>query len=30
VLDIDWVYNSMPPSHGQIYPEVELEAVTDF
>lgn len=30
VLDIDWVYNSMPPSHGQIYPEVPLEAVTDF
>jgi hypothetical protein len=30
VLDIDWVYNSMPPSHGQIYPEVALEAVTDF
>jgi hypothetical protein len=30
VLDIDWVYNSMPPSHGQIYPEVPLEAVTEF
>ena len=30
VLDIDWVYNSMPPSHGQIYPEVALEAVTEF
>ncbi len=29
-LDIDWVYNSMPPSHGQIYPEVELETVTEF
>jgi hypothetical protein len=21
-LDIDWVYNSMPPKHGQIYPRV--------
>lgn len=21
-LDIDWVYNSMPPTHGQIYPQV--------
>ncbi|MBW1788656.1 MAG: pyridoxamine 5'-phosphate oxidase family protein, partial [Deltaproteobacteria bacterium] len=21
-VDIDWVYNSMPPAHGQIYPEV--------
>ena len=30
VLDIEWVYNSMPPSHGQIYPEVPLDAVTDF
>lgn len=30
VLDIDWVYNSMPPSHGQIYPESKLEPVTDF
>ena len=30
VLDIDWVYNSMPPGHGQIYPEVKLEAITEF
>ncbi len=30
VLDIDWVYNSMPPSHGQIYPESKLEPVTVF
>ncbi len=30
VLDIDWVYNSMPPGHGQIYPEVKLEPVTEF
>jgi hypothetical protein len=30
VLDIDWVYNSMPPSHGQIYPESKLEPVRDF
>ena len=28
--DIDWVYNSMPPSHGQIYPESKLEPITDF
>ena len=26
-LDIDWVYNSMPPLPGQIYPEVPLEPV---
>ena len=30
VLDIDWVYNSMPPSHGQIYPASKLEPVRDF
>src|SRR5208337_3366858 len=23
-VDLDWVYNSMPPAHGQIYPETEL------
>ena len=30
VVDIEWVYNSMPPAHGQIYPEVELTPVRDF
>jgi len=30
VIDIDWVYNSMPPCHGQIYPETPLTAVTKF
>lgn len=29
-VGIDWVYNSMPPLPGQIYPELELEPVTDF
>jgi hypothetical protein len=29
-IDIAWVYNSMPPCHGQIYPAVELKAVVDF
>jgi len=29
-LDINWVYNSMPPNHGQIYPQVPLEAVVNF
>jgi hypothetical protein len=29
-VDIDWVYNSMPPCHGQVYPEVELRPVTEF
>jgi hypothetical protein len=29
-IDIEWVYNSMPPAHGQIYPEVPLEPITDF
>ena len=30
VLDIDWVYNSMPPKQGQIYPEIALEPVVEF
>ena len=29
-VDIEWVYNSMPPCHGQIYPDVPLEPVIDF
>jgi hypothetical protein len=23
-IDIDWVYNSMPPMQGQIYPPKQL------
>jgi hypothetical protein len=30
VLDIDRVYNSMPPVAGYIYPEHKLEPVTEF
>jgi hypothetical protein len=30
VIEVDWVYNSMPPVPGQIYPPVPLEAVTRF
>jgi hypothetical protein len=29
-LDIDWVYNSMPPAVGQVYPEIPVKAVTEF
>lgn len=29
-VDINWVYNSMPPLHGPIYPEPELRRVTDL
>ena len=29
-IDIEWVYNSMPPAHGQIYPEMELKPILDF
>jgi hypothetical protein len=29
-MDIDWVYNSMPPNHGQIYPPVPLKRVVNF
>ncbi|MBW1990447.1 MAG: pyridoxamine 5'-phosphate oxidase family protein [Deltaproteobacteria bacterium] len=30
VVDIDWVYNSMPPIPGQIYPQPPLEPVEEF
>ena len=30
IVDIDWVYNSMPPAHGQIYPPVPLIPVTEW
>jgi len=29
-VDINWVYNSMPPLVGQIYPPVEIETVEEF
>jgi len=29
-VDIDWVYNSMPPAPGQIYPELPLQPVETF
>jgi hypothetical protein len=29
-VDVDWVYNSMPPLHGQIYPHREIRPVTEF
>lgn len=30
IVDIEQVYNSMPPKHGYVYPEEKLEAVTEF
>jgi hypothetical protein len=30
VVQLDWVYNSMPPTPRQIYPEVIIEAVREF
>ncbi len=29
-IEIDWVYNSMPPLAGQIYPPLELKEVAKF
>ncbi|RJO65863.1 MAG: hypothetical protein C4523_15125 [Myxococcales bacterium] len=29
-LDLDYVYNSMPPNHGQIYPATPLTPITRF
>ena len=28
VLEVDWVYNPMPPIAGQIYPKLELKSVS--
>jgi hypothetical protein len=30
IIEINWVYNSMPPLPGQIYPPVEVSTVEDF
>lgn len=30
MIDINWVYNSMAPNAGQIYPEIKLEPIVDF
>ena len=30
MLDINYVYNSMPPVHGQIYPKIPLAPVKEF
>ena len=30
IIEINWVYNSMPPIPGQIYPPVEVYTVEDF
>jgi hypothetical protein len=30
MIDLEWVYNSMPPVPGQIYPPTELEPVVNF
>ena len=30
VVDVAFVYNSMPPQHGPVYPRPPLETVTDF
>ncbi|MEW6263471.1 MAG: pyridoxamine 5'-phosphate oxidase family protein [Thermodesulfobacteriota bacterium] len=29
-VDLDWVYNAMPPKQGQIYPVQELKPVVNF
>ena len=30
VVEVDWVYNPMPPVPGQVYPPTEVKAVTQF
>ncbi len=29
-VKVDWVYNSMPPTPGQVYPALEIETVRKF
>jgi hypothetical protein len=29
-MQVDWVYNPMPPVPGQVYPPVELKAVSEY
>jgi hypothetical protein len=29
-VDIQWVYNAMPPAVGQVYPEIAIQPVTEF
>ncbi len=29
-MEVDWVYNPMPPKPGQVYPLKKLEAITSF
>ena len=30
IVQVDWVYNSMPPKPQQIYPEVSIQTITEF
>jgi hypothetical protein len=30
LVELDWVYNPMPPVPGQVYPALELKPVTEF
>jgi hypothetical protein len=30
VVQVDWVYNPMPPVPGQVYPPLELKPVVEF
>jgi len=30
IMDVSWVYNSMPPKQGQIYPPIPIRAVQEF
>jgi hypothetical protein len=30
VVDVDWVYNPMPPVPGQVYPPEDLKTVIKF
>ncbi len=30
VVEVDWVYNPMPPVPGQVYPLIEIRPITEY
>lgn len=30
MVEVDWVYNPMPPAPGQVFPAVGIKDVTEF
>jgi hypothetical protein len=30
VVEVDWVYNPMPPVPGQVYPPIGIRTITEY